>query len=170
MLRGSASALSLALISLLSTIAASHAFYVTVCQIDHNVATESLEITFKFFTDDLERALRQADDDDIRLVRGSTDDDADSHVLAYLQKKFELTVNDRPVELRYVGKEVEIDSTYVYLEVLNTPRLSKIAVRSSILLELFEDHTTILHVRTVGRNKSLVLQKDSESGVIELLP
>lgn len=165
---GSVSGFSLLLLSLLCTTVSSHPYYVTVCQIDHNVETRALEITFKFFTDDLELALREEGDDEVRLLRGSSADDADAHVLAYLQKKFGLSVNEQPAELLYVGKEVGLDTTYVYVEALNTPSLSQVALRSSILIDLFEDHSTIVHVRTVGLEKSLILNKDMESGSIEI--
>ena len=154
----------------LSLILSAHAYYVTICQIDHNVETASLEITFKFFTDDLERALREAGDDDIRLTIGAGKNDADAAVSDYVGKKFRLTVNGTPAELDYVGKEVGLDTTYVYVEVLDTPYLSTVDVRSRIFLELFEEHTTMVHVRTVGMEKSLVLKKDTESGTIELQP
>ena len=71
-----------------------HAYYVTICQIDHNVETASLEITFKFFTDDLENALREAGDSEARLTVGSDRDEADVLVRDYLNKKFILAVND----------------------------------------------------------------------------
>lgn len=153
----------------LSLLVGAHAYYVTICQIDHNVETQSLEITFKFFTDDLERALREADDD-IRLTIGGTHDDVDDAVFDYVRRKFHLATNDNPVELTYVGKEVGIDTTFVYVEGASTPTLSRVDVRSRLLLELFDEHTTIVHVRTVGAEKSLTLKKDTDSGELELTP
>ena len=34
-----------------------HPFYISVCSINHNIDTNTLEISFQFFTDDLEQAL-----------------------------------------------------------------------------------------------------------------
>lgn len=155
------------LLSLLCTTAAAHNYYVTVCQIDHNVENKALEITFKFFTDDLELALRKDGDDDIRLLRGTSADETDTAVLTYLQKKFKLSVNEQPAELLYVGMEVGLDTTYVYVEAVNMPSLSRIGLRSSILVDLFENHSIIVHARTIGMEKSLLLNKDIESGSIE---
>ena len=159
-----------AVVAGLSLLLSTHAYYVTICQIDHNVEAQTLEITFKFFTDDLERALRDAGDDDLRLTVGVNQDAADPRVLDYLKNKFRLTANEQPAELDYIGKEVGLDTTYVYVEVADTPTLSSVDVRSRIFLELFEEHATIVHVRTIGMEKSVTLKKDTESGTLELRP
>ena len=144
-----------------------HPFYVTVCQIDHNAETSALEITLKFFTDDLEEELRDVTGSDVRLRRGSERDAADDVIFAYLRRKLGLSTNGQPLELRYVGKEVELDETYVYVEVPDVPELTSLVVRSTILIGLYEDHDTIVHVRAGGEEKSLVLRKDQEVGSVE---
>lgn len=144
-----------------------HPFYVTVCQIDHNAETDSLEITLKFFTDDLEEELRGVTGERIRLARGRAPDDTDDLIHAYVRRKLALSADGTPLELRYVGKEVEIDETFVYVEVIDVPELTSLVVRSTILIGLYEDHDTIVHVRAGGEEKSLVLRKDQEVGSVE---
>ena len=61
----------------------------------------------------------------MRLVRGSTPDDVDDVLFAYLQRKLALSAGGEALELRYVGKEVELDETYVYVEVTGVPSLRR---------------------------------------------
>ena len=104
---------------------------------------------------------------DIRLVRGSEPDEADAAIFAYLRRKFALAADGNALEPHYVGKEVDIDETFVYLEVPDIPELSSLVIRSTILTGLHEDHDTIVNVRVGGEEKSLVLRKDNEIGSVE---
>ena len=145
--------------------AAAHPFYVTVCRIDHNPDTDALEITFTFFSDDLERALTEAAGTPVRVGQRETPD-ADARLFDYLQRRFSLRLGDEPATLRFVGKEVEIDPTWCYVEVLGVADLDTLHVDMRVFYELFDTQTNIVHVRARGQEKSLLLRAGDPPGVL----
>jgi len=155
---------------LLAATAAAHAFYVTVCRIDHNAETKSLEMTFQFFTDDLELVLRESGHEDLRLVDGARKDSADEAILSYVRRKFALSVNGERAVLNYVGKEVEINNTYVFIEVPGVTRVSDLRIRSTLLIEQFDSHATLVNIKMAGVQKSVSLTKDKEDALVSLQP
>lgn len=144
-----------------------HPFYVTICQIDHNPTTRSLEITFRFFTDDLERALE--DQADTRLFLGTEREleATDRHFFDYLTSHVDVATDAGPVQFRYVGKEVEPDLTWGYVEVPDVSTPSRISVTNRILLEQFDSQTNIIHVTVGGSQKSLLLRNGHITDAVE---
>jgi len=154
-----------------------HAFYVSVCQIDFNTKTARLEIAIKTFTDDFERALEEVSKKRLHLGTSREFNGTFEIIKKYLEDHFEIQLNDSPVDLIYLGKEVEIDVTWCYIE---STRISlpndhsnsqpvtqlptgKIKVTNRILFETFENQSNIVHIRIGEHQKSLLLSGSSES-------
>ncbi len=144
-----------------------HPFYVSVCAIDHNVKTKSLEITFKIFTEDLESALEDQTKERLRL--GSKDESprAELYIKNYLERNVTLQVNGDTIAFSFVGKEIEVDEAWCYVEVAHVPSVRKLTVRNSLLMEKFEAQQNLVHVKVGGKQKSLVLWKDKKEGTVE---
>ncbi len=136
-----------------------HKFYVSICQIDFNSQTNSLEITFKIFTDDLENTLEAQGTGKLYLGSERESEDADRFIFNYLKTHFDIIVENRPVQLNFLGKEVELDVTWCYIEVLDVKKIANITVTNSILIDQFEDQTNIVHVKVGENQKSLLLHK-----------
>ncbi len=139
----------------------SHDFYVSICQIDYNPKTESLEITLKIFTDDLEKALETQGTGTLHLGTDKEPEEADDYISAYLQKNFRLILNGDTVAMEYLGKEVEIEATWCYIEIPYSSKVKTLQVRNHILMEIYDNQTNIVHVKSNGRQKSLLLSKSN---------
>ncbi len=151
----------------LAAIVLAHPFYVTICQIDHNPDTRSLEVTFRFFTDDLERALDSHAETHLYLGTDRELAETDRHLLDYLASRVRLEVDGEPVELRFVGKEVEPDVSWCYVEVLDVVAPSRLTMTNRILLEHFETQTNIVHATVDGEQRSLLLRAGAAVGTLE---
>lgn len=152
--------LALGVWAVTATVAVSaHPFYVTVSQIDHNATTRALEITVKFFTDDLERALEQRAGSSPFLGSDREAPTADSELFAYVASHLEIAVDGRATTLRYVGKEVEVDATWCYVEVLDVSPPSRVTITNRLLLDQFDTQSNIVHVKVGGVQKSLLLRQ-----------
>ncbi len=136
-----------------------HKFYVSICQIDFNSKTNSLEITFKIFTDDLENALEAQGTGKLYLGSERESQDADRFIFNYFVTNFNLKIENRPAQLKFLGKEVELDVTWCFIEVLDVEKITNITVTNSILIEQFEDQTNIVHVKVGDNQKSMLLHK-----------
>lgn len=144
-----------------------HQFYVSVTQIDHNAENKSLQITVKMFTDDLEKVLELESGE--RLFMGSEKEytGTDSLLNGYIGKHLFINVNGKEQEVNWVGKEVELDATWCYLEIENVKKLKNIGVKSDLLIEEFEEQTNIVHVKSADESKSLMLSKKETNGTLE---
>lgn len=144
-----------------------HPFYVSICQIDHNPEAKSLELTFKIFTDDLEKALEAQGTGKLYLGDPREAQDADRYLYNYLKNQVVIVVNGDTVAFRYVGKEVEMDVTWCYLEITQVTEVNKIAVTNRILLEIYEEQTNLVHVKAGGQQKSMLLRKGKIADTVE---
>jgi hypothetical protein len=138
-----------------------HDYHVSITHIDHNPTTQSLEITTKIFTDDLERAITStpahAERRPLHLGQEKEAPDANQLILNYLQSHLHLTINGKPAMLLWVGKEVELDLTYCYLEVKGVSHVKELTVENTVLTTLFHDQSNLIHARVGATRKSLNL-------------
>lgn len=138
----------------------SHDFYMTVSHIDHNEKTDGLEITIKLFTEDIEKALREEYGQQVFLDDEKRQGFVDSLLMDYLNYKMELVVNEQAVEFEFVGKEVEIESTWCYVEVENVPQVRQIEVRNELLTELFDSQTNLIHLNIAQEKRTMSLNRN----------
>jgi hypothetical protein len=148
-----------------------HPFYVSVCQIDFNSENRTLEIAVKIFTDDFELALEETTDRKFFLGTPRELKEADELIKAYFEDHLKISLNKSEVELNYLGKEVEIDATWCYIESQTMPSSTlqgTITVTNRILLESFEDQSNIVHINAGGKSKSLLLNRIQVTDSVEL--
>jgi hypothetical protein len=137
-----------------------HDFHVAIITIDHNPQTKALEITCKVFTDDLENAMEAIGGIKLSLGEKNEHPKTDEMLFAYLQNRLQLSVNGQKAEFDWVGKEIELDATWMYIEIPNVADLNALEVTCRILTERFDDQSNLVHVSAKGTRKSLYLRKD----------
>jgi hypothetical protein len=69
----------------------------------------------------------------------------------------QIEVDDRPISFQYLGKEVEMDVTWCYAEISDVPNLKKITVSNTLLLDLYDEQTNIVHIKAHDKKKSMML-------------
>jgi len=147
-------------------IGANHPFYVSVCQIDHNDKNQSLEITFKIFTDDLELALEERIEDRLFIGSDREASQTDSLIDVYLYEKIQIAVDGQPAQLKYLGKEVEMQVTWCYVEVMDIAQVNEIRVSNKLLLEMYDTQTNLVNIRVGKEKKSMLLNKKKKQDVV----
>ena len=145
----------------------SHKFYVSLVQVEFNQETEAVEITMKIFTDDLEYAI-SGSQRPYGLGAENEPPEADSILYGYIRKNFSITVNGKLYALNYIGKEVEMDVTWIYTEILGIESISSIEVSNLMLTELFADQVNLVNVKYLGQKKGMLLNRNNSSGIIHL--
>ena len=140
-----------------------HKFYVSLCQVDHNQETGSLEITMKIFTDDLEYGITGSLD---YYGLGSVEEpnEADSLIFSYIRKNFEIQVDGRVTELEYIGKEVELDVTWCYIEIEGVKDPKEITISNRMLTEIYVEQVNIVNVTISGKTRGLLLDLRNSRG------
>ncbi|MYD25332.1 MAG: hypothetical protein F4X08_05930 [Gemmatimonadetes bacterium] len=138
---------------------ATHPFYISVCQVDHNPESGALEMSFRIFMDDLELALETMGTDRLHLGTEREVEKADLYIDRYLARHVVIEINGRRVSAAFLGKEVDTDAIWCYVEVENIPALESMTMTNTLLLETYEDQVNLVHVNANGQKKSLLFSQ-----------
>src|SRR3546814_531904 len=144
-----------------------HPFYVSITSIDYNEPAHRVEISTRVFYDDLETALKDGRGLKIDLINPTDKSVADSLLTAYFGNHFQLSVNGKPVSVRYVGYEIDEDVAWCYLEVSNVTHVEQLRIDNHILFDHFPKQSNILHVTAYGKRQSTKLDNPERSAVFE---
>ncbi|MEM9856896.1 MAG: DUF6702 family protein [Bacteroidota bacterium] len=141
-----------------------HPLHVSICEIEYDPSSKSLEIIQRIFLDDLESEIRLdlgLPELDITVPdNGSTLDDMAE---AYLLKRLKFEVNGKEASYKYLGHEIEGDAILCYIEIEKVKKLKSIKVHSDILLDFFDDQINIIHVEVEDRIRSMKLTPRNRS-------
>jgi len=140
-------------------IALLHPFYVSVCEIQHNAADKSLEITLKVFADDLELALSQYQSKPVMVKTISNE-----ILEEYLAGRFSLKVDGKNMHLSMIGYETEMDAIWIYMETGLSAPPAKVTIQNTVLMEIFDDQQNLVHFTSNDKTKSLRLTNRGSSG------
>ena len=137
-----------------------HKFYVSKTMIEYNARTAQFEVTSKVFTDDLELAIGGAQAGDMRLGTERETTDADNRIERYLREHFRIMADGKPIEWRWVGKEVDGDMTFCYLEFYRTPDFSTLQVFNDVLVSQYAEQQNIVDLIMHSSTQTLIFNKD----------
>ena len=144
-----------------------HKFYVSISEVNHNAENASLEISMKIFTDDLEDALEVGASKKIWLGDPEREvPETDSLLANYLERKLTFTVNGEAQTPIFIGKELEADVTWCYLEIKDVTDLKSIAIDNRLFLDLFDEQKNLVHIYANDKEKSLFLRRGKSSGEV----
>jgi hypothetical protein len=143
-----------------------HPFYVSICQVDYNQQNQSIEISLKVFANDLILGLEGIGVLKLYLGELSEHEKADAYLETYLKEVLSIKIDKKNVNLRFIGKELEKDVVWCYLEVENIKGFSEIEVTNKLLTEIFETQSNIIHIKKDGEIRSLLLGKQKPTDSI----
>lgn len=130
-----------------------HPFYVSVTEIRSDTAKKTFQVSCRMFTDDLQDALYRKYGFKAELARPQGAD-ADGQLAIYLQERLQITVNGRPVELRWVGYEIEEEATWCYFEAAEFPGMGPVEVQNRLLYDYLSGQTNLIHLYRNGARSS----------------
>jgi hypothetical protein len=142
---------------LTSLLAFLHPFFVSVTEVNHNDKTKNLEISTKIFFNDLEAALEKHYQKQLDILKPAQREQLDPLINEYLQKHLQLSVNGKPVKLKYLGYEIEQDAAWCYLEVPQVSKVKQIEIRNDVLFAEHDSQTNMVHITVKGNRKSTKL-------------
>ena len=137
-----------------AAIEAEHPFYVSVTEINHNAATNALEISCKIFTDDFEVALNHNASSRIDLFNPRDQKVVETRMAAYMKNHLLIFIDGRRVDFNFVGYERESEAIWSYYEVLNCPAPKTIELKNAILYDSFKEQINLMHVTVGGKRQS----------------
>lgn len=143
-----------------------HKFYVSITKIEYASEKNSLQVITKIFTDDIENGLRQQYGPSISLGTKKETEKDRKMLKDYILKNLKISVNGQALTLHYLGQEYETDMVNSYIEVSSLKPFKSLEVENKILFEMYGDQQNIIHLKTPTTRRSLILERDSPSGVL----
>ncbi|MFZ1527543.1 MAG: DUF6702 family protein [Ferruginibacter sp.] len=143
-----------------------HPIYISVTEIEHNAKERTLEISCKLFTDDFEKTLRNAYKVHIDLLNPKDKAAMDKLVNDYVQKHFRITVDGKPVALKYLGYEQIEEGIYSYYQADNVAAVKSVTITNNLLYEYKTEQMGLMHVTVNGERKSTRLNNPEEKAVL----
>ena len=153
--------------SVMANLVQAHPFYVSICQVNYNKENRTLEISVKTFADDLLLGLENTGKSKIYLGEKKEHPRTNSYIFEYLKSKLNFSVNNQNTEYTFIGRELEKDIVWTYLEIKNVNSLESIQVECSILTEVLSSQSNIIQVDNGDTIKNLLLNKNKTSGSLE---
>ena len=136
-----------------------HKFYISKTIIEFNPRSQQLEISVKMFTDDVEYMLGQVHGKPVKLGTDNESADADALLEQYLKQHFLCAVDGVGMEWRWVGKEVESDLIYCYLELYRKPDFTTFTLTNDLLVAYFPNQQNIVDLSIMGNTQTLVFDR-----------
>jgi len=143
-----------------------HKFYVSTTTVEYVKEEKTIQIITKIFTEDIELALQERFDSSISMDSDNETKTAETLLKKYLFKKLKIRVNGIPQEIKYIGKEYDLDITKIYLEIENVSVLKSIEVENKVLMDVFSEQQNIIHLKTPESRKNLILDKNKPKGLL----
>lgn len=134
-----------------------HPYYVSVTEIKHNSKEQSVEISCRIFSDDLETALNKLGEGKVDILQAQNKAQVNSLISKYIPQHLQISINGKPVSLKFLGYERESEAIWCYFEVNAVRSVKKISISNDILFAEHEEQINMLHVTVGGERKSTKL-------------
>jgi hypothetical protein len=135
---------------------------------DYNEKEKLVEIAIQLFTHDLVPALEQKTGKRVDLEKTPG---VDKLILDYLNENFVLkNKNGATLALKWVGKELEVDSVRVYVETPSAETLAGAHLQNTILFESFPEQVNLVIARFGGKKADLAFKVGDKSKEIRENP
>ncbi len=128
----------------LSTNAAPHDFFVSILTIRHKPETKTLDLTWRITAHDIERALESVAP--LKLGSDKENPKADSLLNRYCMEHLVLFQEDKQMSWKWVGKELDGETLYIYLQVQDVYTPKDLIVSCTLLQEVFAEQQNLVHV------------------------
>jgi len=143
-----------------------HKYYVSLTEIEYVKEEQSVQIITRIFIDDFEAVLRNRYDADLTLQTKNENLETNYYIEKYLKDKLKITINDKLLWFNFLGKEYEDDMVLCYMEIPNIESVLSIEVVNKLLYDLFPDQKNIVRIKINTINKSILLIKENDKGLL----
>ncbi len=146
-----------------------HPMHVSVCEIEYDKHTKSLEISQQIFIDDLERTLQNSlGKNNLDLMEPGEELSTDELVENYIAEHVSFKVNGKEKDYVFIGYEAVGEVLRFYLEIENIRRLKSLEVTNTVLLDEFDDQTNLVHLTYNGDVNSLRLRPNEGTDIFRV--
>lgn len=146
---------------------AAHPFYVSITEVAYFPEERLLGVTVRVFTDDLEQVVESWGAEALALGSPKEHVHADQWLASYLDRVVQWRLAGQRITLNWLGKEVEGDVTYMYLEARELSEPRDLVVQSTLFLDQIETQENVVHLRCGDNMASVRLNRSRTEGLLQ---
>ncbi|MCF6213096.1 MAG: hypothetical protein L3J45_03625 [Flavobacteriaceae bacterium] len=143
-----------------------HKYYLSLTQIDYKPQEKTLQISMRLFIDDIEKSLESNFREKFNLDTPNELPKTNNYIAFYLNNHFRVTVNNKPTNYTFLGKEYENDIVYFYIEIDSVPPIKSIGVQNTILMNAFDSQKNIIKLNINNQKKTMLLNKSNDKDLL----
>jgi len=133
---------------------AAHRYHTSLTRMDYKAEDTNIEITIQLFIHDLENVLERFAK---KWVDVGKTPEIDKIIEKYLEENFVLkNKRDEKLKLEWVGKELNVDTAFVYLEASSEESIEGFKLQNTIFFETFAKQTNLLTARFENKKVDLL--------------
>lgn len=131
-----------------------HNYHTSLTRIDYNADQKIFEISIQLFLHDLTPLLEKKMGSRVNIEKSA---DVDKMLLKYLNEEFVLKDKSGIAkELKWVGKELDVDSVWIYLETPSSESLEGYSLQNTIFFRDFPEQANLVLCRFDDNKADLV--------------
>lgn len=134
-----------------------HPFYVSVTEIVYNKNPGTVQVSVRIFFDDFEKALEKRNKVQLNILKPVDRKQVDAMIAAYIKDHLKISVNDKSLDLKFQGYEIEEDAAWCYFEVTQVGSIKRLHIKNDILFEEHSSQSNMIHAIVDGKRKSIKL-------------
>lgn len=145
-----------------------HKYYISLTQIDYKVQEKTLQISMRLFTDDIEKTLNANFKKEFKLDTPQELATANQLITYYINNHFKVIVNNKQLNIKFLGKEYENDLVYFYIEITDVASIKSIEIENTILMDEFEEQQNIVKLNINKVLKTMILVRSNDKDLLKL--
>ena len=143
-----------------------HPFHLSICEIEHDAKSETLNITSRLFQDDLEVALNKISGTSEYFIEVKKDT-IKNDLQEFFRDNLQIKINGNTLATRFLGFEIDDNVVWCYLEITEIQSIGEITIQYTPLIDTFKDQINLAHIRYQGKVRSLKFQSSQLSGTAD---
>lgn len=141
-----------------------HTFHTSLTRMDYNEKEKLIEISIQLFTHDVVSVLEKQTKKSIDLEETP---DIDALILKYLDANFILKNKAGEVQkLKFVGKEIQSETTYLYVEIPASESFENYNLHNKIFFESYDKQMNLIIARFGGKKADLYFKVGDKEKII----
>ena|GEM_PF-657605 len=138
----------------------SHDFHFSRTDMRWNTDTRTIQTTLRIFTDDLELALRNHRNlpSEFKIWLGDDEEwtSADDAIFDWVEANLTIQLDDSTLAWNWVGKEIDLDVSYIYLESMPIDARGAIwTVMNRLFFNEYEDQVNEVYLERMNSDGSM---------------
>nr|WP_233173829.1 DUF6702 family protein [Pedobacter sp. ASV19] len=134
-----------------------HPLHLSSMELNYTTKGATVEISCRLFTDDLENALNKVFKVHADLSSAAKHAEMDGLVKKYAARHLQLKTGSKLIGLNYLGFEKDNEAIVLYIESVPVKGLKDLEILNTLMYDLFDDQSNIMHITYNGNRKSTKL-------------